>query len=147
MKQSKIAFFEPWFFLFFGLFHLHRIWGLVDRNAYADFWMSVLEQKGAFYYSLMGILAVLCLLGIGVFFRNIHQNYWWRWIYLFGGAYVLFDLFAIAAGWTVWMDLLHGMFDVQAPYWNFLWSAFVVLGGAVFLLGLFLLKKRREMTA
>ncbi len=30
MKQSKIAFFEPWFFLFFGLFHLHRIWGLTE---------------------------------------------------------------------------------------------------------------------
>lgn len=54
MKQSKIAFFEPWFFLFFGLFHLYRIWGLVDRNAYADFWMNVMEQKGAFYYYLCG---------------------------------------------------------------------------------------------
>lgn len=62
MKQSKIAFFEPWFFLFFGLFHLHRIWGLVDRNAYADFWMSVMAQKGAFYYYLCGKSDTQCAL-------------------------------------------------------------------------------------
>lgn len=67
--MKKVKAFEPWFFLFFGLFHLHRVWALVDREAYADFWMGVMAEKGAFYYGLMGLLTVLCLLGIGVFFK------------------------------------------------------------------------------
>ena len=54
--MKKIEVFEPWFFLFFGVFHLHRIWGLIDRNSYADFWISTLESKGALYYFLMVIL-------------------------------------------------------------------------------------------
>lgn len=96
--MKKIEVYEPYFFLFFGLFHLHRIWGLVDRESYASFWVGVMENKGIFYFVLMGILAVLCILGIRIFFKNLHNNYWWRWIYLFGGSYVLFDLLAIAMG-------------------------------------------------
>lgn len=90
--EKKILAWEPWFFMAFGLFHLHRIWGLIDRNSYAGFWISVLENKGLFYFVLMGILAVLCILGIITFVQNRHNNYWWRWIYLFGGVYVLFNL-------------------------------------------------------
>ena len=78
-KMKKIYSFELWFFMFFGLFHVHRIWGL--------------------------------------------------WIYLFGGAYVLFDLFAIAIGLEFWHKLLLAMFDVTAPYWNLLWGGFIVMGG------------------
>ncbi len=40
--MKKIEIYEPWFFLFFGLFHLHRIWGLIDRDSYADFWIGIL---------------------------------------------------------------------------------------------------------
>lgn len=144
MDSRRIEAVEPWFFLFFGLFHLHRIWGIVDRNAYADFWLGVMAGKGAFYYSLMGVLALLCVLGIIIFFRNLHHNYWWRWIYLFGGGYVLFDLFAIAAGLEFWQVLLRNMFDVSAPYWNALWSAFIGLGSASLLLGISLQIKRRK---
>ncbi|MGN0461075.1 MAG: hypothetical protein ACI4HZ_01370, partial [Ruminococcus sp.] len=64
MLEKKIFIFEPWFFIFFGLFHLHRIWGLIDRYSYAEFWTGVLENKGLFYFVLMGILAILCVLGI-----------------------------------------------------------------------------------
>lgn len=60
---KKIYFFEQFFFMFFGMFHLHRIWGLVDRIAYADFWMNVMEQKGWFYFGLMSVLATFCVLG------------------------------------------------------------------------------------
>ena len=67
MDKKKILAFEPWFFIFFGLFHLHRIWGLIDRDAYAEFWTGVLENKGLFYVVLMGILAILCVLGIITF--------------------------------------------------------------------------------
>ena len=61
-----------------------------------------------------------------------------------GGSYVLFDLFAIATGLKFWRELLFNMFDISAPYWNIVWSAFVLLGGAVFVLGIVLMKKRRQ---
>ena len=101
--EKKIFAWEPVFFLFFGLFHLHRIWGLIDRKTYADFWLGILENRGVFYFILMGLLAILCIAGVITFFRNRSSNYWWRWIYLFGGSYVLFDLFAIAVGLDFFM--------------------------------------------
>ncbi len=58
---------EPYFFMAFGLFHLHRIWGLIDRNAYARFWINTLTNKGLFYFVLMSVLAVLCIWGIITF--------------------------------------------------------------------------------
>lgn len=54
---------------------------------------------------------------------------------MFGGSYVLFDLFAIAMGWTFWKNLILAMYDTDAWYWNGLWGAFITLGGLVFLLG------------
>ena len=144
MAEKRILAYEPWFFIFFGLFHLHRIWGLIDRNSYAKFWIGVLEEKGLFYYGLMGILAVLCILGIITFFKNRNNNYPWRWIYLFGGAYVLFDLFAIAVGLEFWLKLLLWMFDVNAPNWNLLWSFFILLGGFVFALGIKIAVQRKR---
>lgn len=143
MEKKKILAYEPWFFVFFGIFHLHRTWALIDRNSYAKFWIGILEEKGAFYFVLMGLLAILCILGIITFFKNYHSNYWWRWVYLFGGAYVLFDLFAIAIGLEFWHKLLLFMFDVNAPYWNVLWSFFILLGGFVFLLGIKIFTQRK----
>lgn len=139
--MKKIEKYEPWFFIFFGLFHLHRIWGIVDRKSYAQFWLGVMYERGWFYYSLMGILAILCILGLVTFVKNWKNNYWWRWIYVFGGGYVLFDLFAIAAGLKFWERLLWRMFDISAPYWNVLWGFFILLGGAVFLLGIVLFRR------
>ncbi len=93
----KIAWYEPLFFLFFGAFHLHRVWGWrTGRATPPSGWGS--DTKGSLYFGLMGLLAVLCLAGVATFFRNWGRNPWWRWIYLFGGSYVLFDLLAIAAG-------------------------------------------------
>ena len=68
--MKRIYAFEPWFFLFFGVFHLHRIWGLIDRESYADFWLDTMENKGFVYFALMIILTSLCVLGIIVFFKN-----------------------------------------------------------------------------
>ena len=48
--------FEPWFFILFGLFHLHRVWGLLDRESYAAFWLGVLTERGVFYWTLMAAL-------------------------------------------------------------------------------------------
>ena len=142
--MKKIYFFEPWFFLFFGVFHLHRIWGLFDRKAYAEFWMNTMESRGVFYFTLMILLSALCILGIVTFFKESGNNYWWRWIYLCGGAYLLFDLFAILTGLEFWHELLLAMFDISAWYWDMLWGGFIVLGGSVFALGIYLLIKRNR---
>lgn len=141
--EKKVLIWEPWFFMTFGLFHLHRIWGLIDRDSYAGFWVGILESKGLFYFTLMGVLAGLSVLGIFTFTKCRGNNYWWRWIYLFGGAYVLFDLYAIAAGLEFWNKLLLWMFDVDSIYWNAVWSFFVLLGGCSFLLGMKLLAQRK----
>ena len=145
MYKSKIEIYEPWFFIFFGLFHLHRLWGLFDRAAYANFWLGIMYKKGVLYYSLMGVLAALCILGIITFIKNLRNNYWWRWIYLFCGSYLLFDLFAIATGLPFWRKLLTMMFDTSSRYWNVLWSFFILLGFAVTSLGIILLKRRKNM--
>ena len=131
-------------FIFFGVFHLHRIWTLFDRVSYALFWINIMEEKGLFYFLLMGILSVFCILGIVVFFKNLGQNFWWRWIYLFGGSYLLFDLFAIATGLEFWHDLILAMFDITAWYWNLLWGGFIAMGGAVFVLGILLKLKNKQ---
>ena len=135
---------EPWLFIAFGLFHLHRIWGLIDKDSYARFWLGVLQSKGLFYFTLMGALAGLCVLGIFTFMKYRGNNYWWRWIYLFGGVYVLFDLYAIAAGLEFWNKLLLWMFDVDSIYWNAVWTFFVLLGGFIFLLGVKLLVQKKN---
>lgn len=141
MKKTEA--FEPWFFIFFGVFHLHRIWGLIDRKSYADFWIGIMMNKGVAYYIIMGLLAALCILGIRTFIKNIHHNYWWRWIYVLGGSYLLFDLFAIAADLNFWHGLIIKMFDTSSSYWTMLWLIFILMGGASFALGMFLLIKRR----
>ncbi|MGN0537269.1 MAG: hypothetical protein ACI4M3_04770 [Acutalibacteraceae bacterium] len=137
--MKKIALYEPWFFLFFGAFHLHRIWGLIDRKSYADFWIGVLEEKGIFYFVLMAGLCTLCILGIITFFKNMHHNYWWRSIYLIGGSYLLFDLFSIAVNLNFWHELILKMYDITSKYWNMIWAVFILLGGMSFLLGIKLL--------
>lgn len=140
--MRKIEIFEPWIFLIFGAFHLHRIWGFLDRKSYADFWTSVMDNRDWLYYLLMGALGGLCVPGIRTFLKHLHYNYWWRWIYVLGGGYVLFDLFAIATGWKFWHDLILKMYDTTAPWWNLLWSGFIILGGAVFVLGVKLFHDR-----
>ena len=145
--EKRILVWEPCFFMFFGLFHLHRIWGLMDRNSYAAFWIGVLESRGVFYFILMGILAILCILGMITFVRNRCNNYWWRWIYLFGGIYVLFDLFAIVTGLKFWNKLLMWMFDVNSMYWNYVWLFFILLGSFAFCLGIKLLVQRNRTTS
>lgn len=143
MKKRVFAW-EPWFFIAFGLFHLHRIWGLIDRNSYAGFWTDLLENKGILYFILMGILGALCILGIITFIKNKRRNYWWRWIYLFGGLYLLFDLSAIAIGLECWKKLLLWMFDVTSTYWSVVWSFFILLGGFSFALGIKLSMQRKR---
>lgn len=133
--KSKIVWLEPVLFIFFGLFHLHRIWGLADRKRYAGFWLGIMNNRSILYFLFAGILSLLCIAGIVVFFRNIGNNYWWRWIYIFGGGYVLFDLFAISIKLKEWNNLLQMMFDTTSMYWNYLWGGFIVMGFLSLVLG------------
>lgn len=142
--MKRIYSWEPWFFIFFGLFHMHRIWAIIDRKSYASFWIGIMENKGPLYFLLMGILAGLCILGIITFIRERKANFIWRWIYLFGGTYVLFDLFAIAVDLEGWQKLLAIMFDTNSPYWNFIWGFFIALGTAAFALGIILMVKSKK---
>lgn len=139
--MKKIKEFEPYFFLFLGLFHLHRIWGIFDRESYADFWLRTMNERGIVYWLLIIVLLLLCILGIITFFRNLRNNYWWRWIYLFGGTYLLFDLFAIILKLEFWQRLILWMYDITSPYWNILWLSFIIMGGGIFALGIKILKE------
>ncbi|MCM1022541.1 MAG: hypothetical protein NC395_00600 [Prevotella sp.] len=143
--MKKIKAFEPWIFIFFGVFHLHRIWGLTDRKSYADFWLEIMESKGTFYYVLTVFLAILCICGIITFLKNLHNNFWWRWIYIFCGGYLLFDLFAIITGLKFRREIILKMFDISAFYWNMLWGMFIVIGGFSFGLGIKLLCQRQKI--
>jgi len=140
-EKSKIIWFEPIVFLFFGVLHLHRIWALIDRSSYSDYWLSLMENRGWFYFVLMGIMSFLCVAGIVIFIRDKGRNYWWRWFYIFGGGYVIFDLFAILVGLEIWESLLYKMFDVTSRYWNILWGAFIGLGLISFVIGILITKK------
>ncbi len=142
--MKKIQAWEPCFFIFFGLFHLHRIWAIIDREAYASFWLGILEKKGVAYFIIMGVLTILCILGIAKFFQAGNNNYRWRWIYICGGCYLLFDLFAIAIGLDFWHQLLFWMFDTKSPYWNAVWATFILLGVFSFILGITLLIKYKR---
>jgi hypothetical protein len=133
--MKKIHAWEPWFFIVFGLFHLHRIWAVFDRESYALFWLGIMENKGIPYFFIMGVLSILCVIGIVTFLRDRKDNYWWRWIYVCGGCYLLFDLFAIATEMAFWQRLLLWMFDINSHYWNAVWFAFIILGTFVFMLG------------
>ena len=88
--------FEPWFFILFGLFHLHRVWGLLDRESYAAFWLGVLTERGVFYWTRWRRW-VGCASCTGTVLPVLPGAVLVALVYLFGGGYVLFDLFAIAA--------------------------------------------------
>ncbi len=103
-----------------------------------------MENRGVAYFTIMGVLAVLCILGIITFIRERKHNYLWRWVYIFGGSYLLFDLFAIATGLVFWQKLLQNMFDTNSQYWNVIWGFFILLGAAVFALGIKLVVDYRK---
>ena len=142
--RGQIVWIEPVFFLLFGLFHLHRIWGLLDRTGYASLWTGLLRERGLAYYVLPLALALLCVAGISVLLRRGARGCPWRWLYLLGGGYVLFDLAAILSGWTPWLELLEWMFDVSNPAWDLLWGGFSLMGLLSLLFGIKLWIKKSK---
>ena len=89
----------------------------------------------------MGAMSALCIAGIALFIRNWSRNQWWRWVYPFGGGYLLFDLFAILIRLRIWNRLLSWMFDITNPLWNVLWGTFVMVGFAALIIGIMLWKR------
>ncbi len=87
-----------------------------------------MNGRGWFYFALAGVLTAFCIMGIVIFIKSRGENYWWRWVYLFGGVYLLFDLFAIFVGLDFWERLLYWMYDIANPYWDALWGTFIGLG-------------------
>ena len=129
--MKKIYSWEPWFFIFFGLFHMHRIWALFDRAAYASFWMGTMNDRGAAYFGIMGLLGILCILGIVTFFRernSLNSTIQKKFL----------------TGMPFWHTLLASMFDTASPYWNAVWGFFILLGIGVFVLGIKLLSLRKQ---
>ena len=94
---------------------------------------------------LMLILVVFCLAGIIIFIKNRRNNFWWRWIYIFGGGYVLFDIMAVALNVPIWHNLLRFMFNTGTPYYHFIWGFFCVIGAGALLLGLQIFKAYRKI--
>jgi len=143
-SASKILWFEPWIFIGFGIFHLHRVWAFLDPGAYAAFWIAFLESRSIAYYLAMLALLAPCLAGIAVFFLNLGRNYRWRWIYLIGGGYLTWDLTAQLFRISAVDSLLHAMFDLASPYWDLVWGFFVLLGAAALVLGIRMEMLRRK---
>lgn len=143
-KKSKIYWVEPSVFIFFGVMHMSRIWGLFDREGYREFWISAYYERGFTYCAVSGIMSALCIAGITVFFANLGQNYWWRWIYIFCGGYVIFDLAAILLKWQPWEDLLIFMYNVDSSYWNVIWGFFIILGGMSLIFGIYIAVRKKE---
>lgn len=54
---------------------------------------------------------------------------------------MLFDLFAIILKLEFWQKLILWMYDISSPYWNVLWFLFIIMGAAIFALGMNLLKR------
>ena len=89
---------------------------------------------------LMLVLVMFCLVGIITFIKNRGNNFWWRWIYLFGGGYVLFDVAAVVLNVSVWHKLLIFMFDSETPHYYFIWGFFCIAGAGILVLGLRIFK-------
>ena len=84
VDNSKIIHkWEPWFFIFFGIFHMHRIWALIDRGSYLlfdlfaiatgmKFWQELLDKmfdiKSPYWNNIWGFFI---LLGVLVFVLGI----------------------------------------------------------------------------
>lgn len=61
--MKKIYSYEPYFFIFFGIFHLHRIWGLVDREDYATFWINVYGKQRNILFFVNGHISGALYIG------------------------------------------------------------------------------------
>jgi hypothetical protein len=119
---------ESLVFLFFGLFHIHRIWAFIDSKAYNNFWLGVLDNRGPSFFFLGVLLMILSIVVILYFLKNYKDKKWWRWIYLFGGIYVLFDSILNLLNNNFMINVVIKMYTIAQPYYYILWGLFILLG-------------------
>ena len=114
---------ESLFFMFFGAFHLHRIWAFVDPKAYSLFWLSLSNNKNIFTYLLGILIFLLFVFAILTFLLNLKMIRWWRWIYLFGGTYIFFDSLLNLLNVKFMLNLVTFMFTAPVPQYYFIWGS------------------------
>ena len=119
---------EALFFLFFGLFHTHRIWAFIDAKSYNGFWLNVLENRGTFFYIFGVLFCMMSIIVIFYFLKKIKDKKWWRWIYLFGGTYFLIDNILNLLNNNFIKNVIIRMYTLQQPYYSILWGLFILLG-------------------
>ena len=119
---------ESLFFLFFGLFHIHRIWAFINAKAYNNFWLNISRNRNTFFYLLGIILIILTFVVIIYFIKYFKERKWWRWIYLFGGTYLLIDSILNLLNNNFMNNIVIKMYTLRQPYYKILWGSFIILG-------------------
>ena len=119
---------ESLFFCIFGLFHIHRIWAFINAKGYNVFWLNVLRNKNIFFYILGIILVSLAIIALAFFVKFFKEKKWWRWIYLFGGIYVLIDCILNLLDNNFMAYVVMKMYTLKQPFYNILWSFFILVG-------------------
>jgi hypothetical protein len=135
MKKYK---FESLFFFFCGLFHLHRIWAFIDSKSYNEFWLNFLEKRDAAFFISCVLFIAVTVVVIFYFIRNYKERKWWRWIYLFGGAYLFMDSVLNLFDNYFIKTIIIQMYTLEQPYYNILWGIFVILGITCIAIGKYL---------
>ena len=137
MNKYKL---ESLFFLLFGLFHIHRIWAFIDAQSYNNFWLNILDNRNAFFY-ILGILLIIILLTVIIFFVKEYKNKkWWRWIYLFGGTYLLIDITLNLLNINMMKNIIIKMYTLKQPFYSILWITFILIGISCIFISLYLWK-------
>jgi len=119
---------ESLFFLFFGMFHIHRIWAFIDSKSYNNFWLNILESRGQFFYSLGFLILIVSIIVIMYFIKSYKYKKWWRWIYLFGGIYLIIDSVLNILNNNLMKNIIIKMYTIKQPYYSILWGLFIILG-------------------
>jgi predicted ferric reductase len=125
MNKYKL---ESLVFLFFGLFHAHRIWAFVDSKSYNKFWLNILESRGTFFIIFGLLLLIMSIIVIIYFIKNFKYKKWWRWIYFFGGVYLIIDTILNLLNNNFIKNVVIKMYTIKQPYYSILWGLFIILG-------------------
>jgi len=130
--------FESLFFLFFGLFHIHRIWAFIDSKSYNKFWLELLENRDISFFILGFLLFIITVIAIIYFIKNFKDKKWWRWIYLFGGIYLVIDSILNLLNVNIIKNIVVKMYTLKQPYYDILWGLFIILGIICFIISKYL---------
>ena len=136
---------ESLFFLFFGLFHIHRIWAFIDAQSYNSLWLNILENRNTFFYILGILLIIITVIAILFFIKEYKSKKWWRWIYLFGGTYVLIDSILNLLNINIMKNIIMKMYTLKQPYYNILWIIFIIIGVLCIFISIYLWKYKENI--